>query len=369
MGRVSVSLDLDLVRPYLEEKLGNPPGFSLLRLEGLAGGWSRQTYMVEYEAEAESGPVSRRVIVRVMPQAGLLATDIRREYEVMRAAHEHHIKVPRPLWLDEEPSVFEGPSFAVEWAEGTAPNTWRPRDRIALEADWNGEGRLAEQFVESLAQLHSIPRDDLGSLGPQQGLSELIAHWRGTYEDVRIARDPIIEEGLACIGESAAGVPYEPVLNHGDFRIGNMLVQDSNISAILDWELAFVGDPHFDLGYCSLEYLAGRLFRPGSELLCGICEHEWFYNRYEELTGTSVDRELVRIYSALSAIVLIVILLTGVRAYHDGRSSDIRYAWGRYAIAALRLSVAELFGWSPRVTQSSGALSADTPRQHRASPH
>jgi len=351
--------DLEHAGPYLEEKLGKPPGFTLLRLEELTGGWSRRSYLAEYEAEAEAGRELRRVVVRVMPPAGLLSTDIRREFEVMRAAHEHGMTVPRPLWLDEASSVFDGPSFAGEWMEGAAPNTWRPRDRVALEEDWNGGRGLAEQFVQSLAQLHSIPWKDLSTLGPPQGLNGLIATWRATYENVRIGRDPVIEEGLAYIEESAPQVSNALVLCHGDFRIGNMLVRDGSISAILDWELAFIGDPHFDLGYVSLEYLAGRLFKPGSPLLCGVCEHEWFYTRYEELTGISVDRELVRTYSALSAIILAVILLTGVRAHHDGRSSDVRFAWGRHAIAALRASIVELLGWSPSVAGAAGVQVKD----------
>ncbi|WP_187369151.1 phosphotransferase family protein [Baekduia soli] len=347
-----MTVDPEAAAGYLAEKLGDPAGLTLTKITELTGGWSRRTYVADLAARG--GEASRRIVVRVKPPSGLLATDIRTEYEVMRAAHDTGLAVPRPLWLDEDADVFVGPSFACDWVAGTAPNTWRARDRVALEADWKAGGNLAEQFVRSLVGVHAVPRSAVTALGPALTLADLAAKWRAIYEDVRIAPDPVIEEGLACIEESAPRAREEPTLVHGDFRIGNMLLDDGRITAILDWELAFVGDPHFDLGYCALEYLAGRMFRPASPLVCAMCDREWLYSRYEELSGRTVDRELVRAYTALSAIVLTVILLTGVRAHHDGRSADVRLAWGRFAVAGLRQSLTEILGWSDLAAAGSG---------------
>jgi aminoglycoside phosphotransferase (APT) family kinase protein len=132
---------------------------------------------------------------------------------------------------------------------------------------------------------------------------------------------------------------------HGDYRPGNCLVQDGRLSAILDWELSFFGDPRFDLGYLSLEYTAGKMAAPGSPLLAAVADYDWFYAEYERVSGRAVDRDVVRTFSVLSALMLIAILTTGLRMYVDGHSADVRMVWLRFAIPGLRQDIAKLMNW------------------------
>jgi aminoglycoside phosphotransferase (APT) family kinase protein len=137
----------------------------------------------------------------------------------------------------------------------------------------------------------------------------------------------------------------EPGMVHGDYRIGNTMVHGEHIAAVVDWELSYVGDRRFDLGYATLDYHAGKFVAPGSELLCAVADREWFFAEYEQRTGSTVDREVVRTYSALGALVLIAILHTGIRMYAEGETSDVRMAWNRYAIPGLRQDLVRLMGW------------------------
>src|SRR5262249_21941667 len=116
-------------------------------------------------------------------------------------------------------------------------------------------------------------------------------------------------------------------------------------TAVLDWELSYVGDPRYDLGYISLEYEAGKFAKPGSELLGSVAEREWFLREYERRTGRPVEAETVRTFAVLAALMLIAILTTGIRMYADGRSDDIRMAWVRFAIPSLRQELTELMGY------------------------
>ena len=95
----------------------------------------------------------------------------------------------------------------------------------------------------------------------------------------------------------------------------------------------------------SLDYLAGKFLRPGSRLLCATAERDWFLAEYQRRRGVLVDEEVVRSYSVLGALMLISILLTGMRYFHDGSTTDIRMAWGRFAIPGLRQDVARLMEW------------------------
>jgi aminoglycoside phosphotransferase (APT) family kinase protein len=127
--------------------------------------------------------------------------------------------------------------------------------------------------------------------------------------------------------------------------MGNCLVHGGRITGVLDWELAYVGDPRFDLGYLALDYNAGKFAAPGSPLLAAVAEREWFWRRYEALAGRQVDPEVVRTFSVLGALMLIANLSSGVNVYATGRASDIRMLWSRFAIPGLRQDVVRLMDW------------------------
>ena len=114
----------------------------------------------------------------------------------------------------------------------------------------------------------------------------------GVYDEHKLVSDPVVDEAYAWV-RSRPPDPVAPSLVHGDYRIGNCLVDDGRISAILDWELSHVGDPRFDLGYMSLDYHAGKFTSPGSPLLNAVADRDWFHRRYTELSGRPVDLEVV----------------------------------------------------------------------------
>ena len=75
--------------------------------------------------------------------------------------------------------------------------------------------------------------------------------WREVYEQRRLIRDPVIEEAFAWVAQRAPAQPWTGLV-HGDYRLGNMLVDGGGCGAILDWELAYLGDVRFDLGYLAM---------------------------------------------------------------------------------------------------------------------
>jgi len=313
---------------------------SAVELTQLEGGWSRHSWSLGVE---DSAGRRRDYVVRVKPPGGLLETDIVQEYRTYALLEGEPVPTPGVHGFTASPdNPFGGPFFVMDKAPGRAPNVWRRRDRASLEADWAGGGRLARDLVETLAAIHRVEAaDDVARAFDYGGL---VDHWRGVHESVRLVRDPVVEEAYAWLAEREPD-PVPPCLVHGDYRIGNCLTEQGRITAILDWELSFFGDPRFDLGYISLDYLAGKFMRPGSGLLGAVAEREWFYSDYERLSGRPVDREVVRTYSVLGALMLIAILATGVRMYADGRTTDIRMAWSRFAIPGLRQDLTALMGW------------------------
>jgi aminoglycoside phosphotransferase (APT) family kinase protein len=195
-----------------------------------------------------------------------------------------------------------------------------------------------------MAAIHAVAPEKLAGVVVARDFRGTVGRWRDIYEEVRLVADPVVEEAYAWILDNEPD-PVEPRLVHGDYRIGNCLVADGRMTGVLDWELASIGDPRFDLGYMALPYSSGRFVTAGSPLLGAVADRDWLEQRYEAATGLPVDRSVVDLYAALGALMLFSIMGTGLSLYDKGESSDIRSAWSRFVFPGLRADLAQLMGW------------------------
>lgn len=309
------------------------------RVEQLSGGWSRHSYIAHTDTD------DRSYIVRVKPPGGLLDTDLVAEFAVYDALRSSGVAIPAVYYLDEsEDNPFGGPYFVMERSNGEAPNTFRKPDRELLAENWRSSRSIATDMVENLARLHMVPAETLAGAVPRLDFAAVVAQWRGVYEENRITRDPVTEEAFAWLADRVPADDWTGVV-HGDYRAGNALVADGRVTAVLDWELAYVGDVRFDLGYLALERLAGKHLQPVSDLMAAFAEREWFHQRYEELTGRSIDPEVIRTFSVLGIMMLLATTYLGIRMHAEGRTTDFRMAWNRFGSPGLRQDLAALMGW------------------------
>ncbi|HEY1510965.1 MAG TPA: phosphotransferase family protein [Solirubrobacteraceae bacterium] len=308
----------------------------------LEGGWSRFSHVATVR-DADSS--ERRYVVRVKAPYGLFDTDLVVEYDLFQALEPLELPTPRAFALHTElDNPFGGELFVMEFLHGSSANVWRARDHEGLRTDWQGQRGIARDLVTYAARIHSI-----GSAWAPAGLPRLsfagqVAAWRDTYEAAGFNRDPVLEEAFHWLlahqpGEAPTG------LVHGDFRIGNMLIDSGRVTAILDWELAYVGDVRFDLGYIATEYMAGKHLRAKTDLLGAVAEREWFFAEYERLTGSELDRDAVLAFSVLGLASLMSMTYKGLRRYVDGQSTDFRRAWARYGLPGMRQEVTALMNW------------------------
>ena len=181
--------------------------------------------------------------------AATLAVSLPRsaEYALLCAAHAEGVTVPEPLRLCEDRSVIGTPFFVMRRVRGTATGF-----RLAkAAAAQGGDDTLVRALGAELARIHRImpPREDLAFLGapPVDAGAAFIAAMRARLDDAGTPR-PAVEWGLAAM-ERHLPPPLPPVLNHNDFRTGNLMVEGHAVTAVLDWEFAAWGDPHADLGW------------------------------------------------------------------------------------------------------------------------
>ncbi|MGO4362598.1 phosphotransferase family protein [Terrabacter sp. RAF57] len=237
---------------------GDPPGLPLDRLRGflddtapdllsgplsarvVAGGKSNLTY--------EVGDGTRTVIVRRPPLGHVLATahDMVREHRVITALRDTAVPVPTTYAVCDDPDVVGAPFYVMERVEGTPY-------RFKAQLQPLGAARVravSERMVDTLVALHAV---DPGSVGlgdfgrPDGFLERQVRRWKQQLDASRSRDLPGIDE----LHERLAGsVPAQgdPTIVHGDFRLDNLLVtNDDEVSAVLDWEMATLGDPLTDV--------------------------------------------------------------------------------------------------------------------------
>ncbi|SFT81880.1 Predicted kinase, aminoglycoside phosphotransferase (APT) family [Geodermatophilus amargosae] len=293
-------LDLDSLGRWLAGEVSGAG--SLLEATLIAGGKSNLTYLVT-DGTSEW-------IVRRPPMGHVLATahDMAREFRVMSALQDTAVPVPRTYAFCGDESVIGADFYVMERCAGT------PLRRAAQLAEL-GPGRtrvISTGLVDTLAALHAVDPHavGLGDFGRPEGfLARQVARWKKQL-DASHTRD--LPAAQQLFGRLAADVPLESTTGivHGDFRLDNVLVDGQDrVTAVLDWEMATLGDPLTDLAlmltYDRLGAVLGEAVTDAS-LAPGYLTEDEILNRY----AASSSRDLARFgwYRALAAFKLAAIL-------------------------------------------------------------
>jgi aminoglycoside phosphotransferase (APT) family kinase protein len=266
----------------------------------LAGGASKEAWAVE----ADGG----RMLVRragggVIHEATL---SLEEEYEVLGAAFEAGVKVPRPVAYLGELGGRE--AFAMELVQG---------ETIGRRIVRDPPPGLETQLAEELAKIHAIPPERLPFLRAGDVLERF-------YRELDSVGDPhpAIEYGLWWLREHRPE-PLPDVVSHGDFRIGNVAVSERGLEYLLDWEFAHLSDPREDLGWPIV-----RAWRFGADerRLGGVGELEPYLARYAELTGIEVAPRDLDWWEVLGNVKWAIGCLTQCRRHLTGVDRSVEYA-------------------------------------------
>jgi aminoglycoside phosphotransferase (APT) family kinase protein len=269
--------------------VANVPGFELpFSLAKFPSGQSNPTYKIS----AASGDY----VLRRKPFGPLLpsAHAVDREYRLLSALHPLSFPVPEPLALCSDAEVIGAIFYVMELARG------RPYANGALpEFDPATRGRMYEQLIDTLADLHVIDPDsaELEDFGkPGNYFERQVARWTRQYRDSQTDFVPEMERLIAFLPETLPEQSRTSIV-HGDYRIDNVVFDgDGTLTAVLDWELATLGDPVADFSYLAMQWVMpadGGAALGGLDLdALGIPPLEAIVARYSERSGVPVGDRL-----------------------------------------------------------------------------
>ncbi|MGZ8688740.1 MAG: phosphotransferase family protein [Gaiellaceae bacterium] len=276
-------------------------GACVERAVKLAGGASKEAWSVDTAD-------GRELLVR-RAGGGVIHLDtlsLREEFDVLVAAREAGVRVPEPLAYLGDLDGRE--AFVMERVRGETIGR-----RIVKEPP----AGLGLEMATELAKIHSIPLERLPAL-PRANL------WERLYAELDSVDEPhaAIELGIAwCRERIQLGRP--PVVGHGDFRIGNLMVDEHGLVAVLDWEFAHVADPAEDLAWPLV-----RAWRFGADTrrLGGIGDAEPYLERYLELTGQEITLDELYAWEVLGNCKWAIGSLTQARRHLRGEERSVELA-------------------------------------------
>lgn len=254
------------VRAVLTEALGDVDVADLVRL---TGGASRETWRCEVDG----------VTHIVQRQRAGSVHDMAIEAAILRAAQAEG--VPVPSLVAHVVDDAGGSSLVTRFVAG---------ETIARKILRDGEyararDRLADDLGRALARVHRIPVDAV------PGLVELdpLDAYRQRLDDIGHPH-PAFELAFRWLADHRPRRQRDPVVVHGDFRLGNVIVAEEGLAAVIDWELAHLGDPAEDLGW-----LCVPAWRFGSSKpVAGVADRDVLLRAYAEESGVEIDRETLR---------------------------------------------------------------------------
>ena len=281
-----------------------------LRATLLVGGRSNLTYRLD---GAKSPLVLRRP-----PLGHVLSTahDMRREHRVISMLHGR-IPVPSTVALvdDTETAEVTGTVFFVmEHVAGEVLSD--PGQNAAFSPD--GLHRLGIELAEILADLHTVDPDatGLGDFGRPAGyLERQMRTWRRQYDASRSRDQPALDELQDRLAASVPGGGARVGIVHGDYRLDNMIVagprEEPRVAAVLDWEMATLGDPLVDLGMLGMYWHIRSL--AGGEAAAGAIVPGAGYPDFDEVVDAYAARAGIAVpdlswYRAFACYKLAVIL-------------------------------------------------------------
>lgn len=300
------------------------PGADQLRVENIAQvtfGHSAEMMMFRLAWRADGTDARQDVVLRARPPLPWLLEpyDLRRQFDILRALEPTPVRSPRALWIEETGEALGRPFYVMERLPGKVYESRIPRE---LRQDPERIRRMANRVMEQIAAIHltDLHATGLDRLGDGRDyLDSELDHWDSQVSRWRHEQLPALERMSAALRARRPEPTPRVTLVHGDTKGGNFAFIDDDVTGVFDWEMAAIGDPMADIGWAEVTWQTTLPFS-----MLSASDFDELLAHYEKLTGIGVhDRPWHR---AMQAFKMAVIMLIGTMLFHNGYTSDPRFA-------------------------------------------
>ena len=334
-------LDASKVEAYIK---GHIPGVSgALEVEQFSSGYSNLTYLLRLG--------ERKFVLRRPPVGTKAATahDMKREYTIQKMLKPVYPYCPRVYAYCEDESVIGAPFYVMERVRGIILRKDLP-EGLTLSED---QARmLCEKLLSVHLELHDIDyvKAGLGDFGKPEGyVRRQVEGWSKRFRNAHTPDSPDFERGMKWLAEKMPPDTDRPAIIHNDYRFDNVVLGESDpmrIIAVLDWEMATVGDPLMDLGN-SLAYWIQADDPPESQMMRllpttmpGALTRMEMAELYSEKSGRSIEK--FDWYLAFGLFRLAVIAQQIYYRFYHGQTTNEKFRVLVFGVHMLEKSVAEL---------------------------
>jgi aminoglycoside phosphotransferase (APT) family kinase protein len=299
-------------------------GAGPIEATAIGGGHSNVTYLLRRGEE--------KLVLRRPPRGPLppSAHDVLREARLLSALGPLGFRVPAVLAICEDSAVIGAPFYVMPFVEGHVLTATLPPEI----GDGEVPPRIAEELVDCLVDLHAIDVEAAGltAFGRPDGyLERQIKRFGGLLELNATRPLPDLERVAEWLADNVPDSPRATVV-HGDYRLGNVMFAPASphLVAVLDWEMATIGDPLADVGYMTAMWAqADDPPNPVGDLsevtrLPGFPGRAALAQRYVEATGLSL--EALPWYQVLALWKAAIFLEGSYKRYQAGTTVDTYFA-------------------------------------------
>lgn len=324
--REGEELDAAAVERVLRERIeGLPEGH--LEIRQFPSGASNLTYLLRIDGW--EGVLRRPPFGPVPPKAH----DMRRESHILERLHRVYPLAPRPYFFCDDESVIGAPFYVMERRRGVVVDDAFPKGVEPTPGLCRG---ISRTVVDTLVELHAVDPEEAGlsDIGRPEGfLERQVGGWISRWERAKTEEVPEAEPLARWLSSRIPESP-PPTIIHNDFKLNNMILDPGDLTrvrAVLDWEMATVGDPLFDLGV-SLSYWAQHDDPPELQAVLPtvtstsphFMTRAQFIERYAQRSGR--DLSGMRWYVIFGYFKLAVILQQIYYRWYRGQTRDPRFA-------------------------------------------
>jgi aminoglycoside phosphotransferase (APT) family kinase protein len=336
--RPGEELPLDPLAPYLRRVLGAGDE-APVRVSQFPGGHSNLTYLVlvgERELVLRRPPFGTRVA---------RAHDMGREARILERLAPVWPRAPRPVHVCEDESIIGARFYLMERQRGVILRRTVPAG-LAFDPR-----RVSEALVDGLVELHAIDWQaiGLGELGHPEGYVERqVTGWTKRYRDAQTDEVPDLDAVAAWLAAHRPASPPATIL-HNDYKYDNVVLDPQDLTrivAVLDWEMATIGDPLMDLGTTLCYWVEPgdpddvKALAFGPTALPGSLTRAQVAERYAEKSGRPVTH--LRFYQAFGLFKTAVVIQQIYFRYKTGKTRDPRFAALGFGVGVLGREAARL---------------------------